>query len=207
MRDTPGSARSFFGKISSFKEYLSHIGIPYIDALLENINSRFSDSVVKLIVATSIFNPAQLPAEESLSSYGLQDIQELADFYGNKASIEYLNEHTSLPLLNREELISEWKIFRLALYNEKEKLVRFKNSTPSTQQVLASMQSSDSYKCIFLLSFKILNIILSIPVGTATVGRSFSQIEMTKTRLRNRLSDVNLSRLKLDLARTQFCVI
>ena len=149
------------------------------------------------LVATSIFNPAQLPAEESLSSYGLQDIQELADFYGNKASIEYLNEHTSLPLLNREELISEWKIFRLALYNEKEKLVRFKNSTPSTQQVLASMQSSDSYKCIFLLSFKILNIILSIPVGTATVGRSFSQIEMTKTRLRNRLSDVNLSRLKL----------
>eukprot|EP00800_Vazella_pourtalesii_P022114 TRINITY_DN8509_c0_g1_i1.p1 TRINITY_DN8509_c0_g1~~TRINITY_DN8509_c0_g1_i1.p1 ORF type:complete len:111 (-),score=3.82 TRINITY_DN8509_c0_g1_i1:78-410(-) len=48
-RHTPGSARSFFGKISSFKEYLSHIGIPYIDALLENINSRFSDSVVKLL--------------------------------------------------------------------------------------------------------------------------------------------------------------
>ena len=109
-RHTPGSARSFFAKISSIKEYLSHIGIPYIDALLENINSRFSDSVVKLIVATSIFNPAQLPAEESLSYRGLQEIQELTDFYGNEASIEYFNEtHTSLPLLDREELISEWK--------------------------------------------------------------------------------------------------
>ena len=153
--------RSFFAKISSIKEYLSHIGIPYIDALLENTNSRFSDSVVKLLVATSIFNPAQLPAEESLSYCGLQEIQELTDFYGNEASVEYFNEtHTSLPLLDREELISEWKIFRRALYNEKEKLLRFKNSTPSTQQVLALMQSSNSYKCIFPQSFKILNIIL-----------------------------------------------
>ena len=42
---------------------------------------------------------------------------------------------------------------------------------------------------------KLLNIMLTIPVGTATVERSFSQMKMIKTRLRNRLSDANLQHL------------
>ena len=43
--------------------------------------------------------------------------------------------------------------------------------------------------------FKLMNIILALPVGTATVERSFSQMKMIKTRLRNRLNDSNLTRL------------
>ena len=36
---------------------------------------------------------------------------------------------------------------------------------------------------------------LSIPVGTASVERSFSRMKMIKTRLRNRLGEQNLSHL------------
>ena len=36
---------------------------------------------------------------------------------------------------------------------------------------------------------------LTLPVGTATVERSFSQMKMIKTRLRNQLSDANLQHL------------
>ena len=43
--------------------------------------------------------------------------------------------------------------------------------------------------------FKLLNILLTLPVGTATVERSFSQMKLVKTRLRNRVSDINLARL------------
>ena len=42
---------------------------------------------------------------------------------------------------------------------------------------------------------KLLNILLTLPVGTATVERSFSDMKMIKTRLRNRLSDDNLQHL------------
>ena len=42
---------------------------------------------------------------------------------------------------------------------------------------------------------KLLNIMLTLPVGTATVERSFSQMKMIKTRLRNQLSDANLQHL------------
>ena len=38
-------------------------------------------------------------------------------------------------------------------------------------------------------------ICMTIPVGTASVERSFSQIKMIKTRLRNRLGEDNLSNL------------
>ncbi len=37
--------------------------------------------------------------------------------------------------------------------------------------------------------------LLALPVGTATVERSFSHMKMIKTRLRNRLSDENLTHL------------
>ncbi len=38
-------------------------------------------------------------------------------------------------------------------------------------------------------------VLLALPVGTATVERSFSHMKMIKTRLRNRLSDENLTHL------------
>ena len=39
------------------------------------------------------------------------------------------------------------------------------------------------------------NVCLTIPVGTASVERSFSQLKMIKSRLRNRLGEANLSYL------------
>ncbi len=41
--------------------------------------------------------------------------------------------------------------------------------------------------------FCLINVLLSIPVSTATVERSFSQMKLVKNRLRNRLSDVSLA--------------
>ena len=57
------------------------------------------------------------------------------------------------------------------------------------------MESTNAYTDIFPEIFKLLNILLTLPVGTATVERSFSQMKLIKTRLRSRISDVNLARL------------
>ncbi len=43
--------------------------------------------------------------------------------------------------------------------------------------------------------FSLMNILLAIPVSTATVERSFSQMKLVKNRLRSRLSDVSLTQL------------
>ena len=196
-----GSARSKFRSVQDVKEYTEKIATPYIDTLMANIKRRFSNEAVKLLTATSIFNPALLPAAEgSLSSYGNEEIRNLADFYGKEATIEYNGiTYKSPPLLEHKELESEWKVFRRALYREK-KIIMWSNNlstSPSMQAVLQSMQTSEAYKGIFPQTFSLLNIILSLPIGTATVERSFSDMKMIKTRLRNRLSDCNLSRLML----------
>lgn len=61
--------------IRTIKEYRHEVAIPYLDQLTENIKSRFLDKAVKVLVATAIFNPSLLPQEESMDSYGLQEIQ------------------------------------------------------------------------------------------------------------------------------------
>ena len=167
---------------------------------------------MKLLVATSIFNPAQLPTEDAMSTHGLQEIESLANFYGREATVVYHDvSYTSPPLLDQKELISEWKIFRRALYKEK-LIIQTKEllTNPTMQEVLQSMQTTEAYRGIFPQTFTLLNILLAIPVGTASVERSFSQMKMLKTRLRNRLSDSNLSQLlKIavegqELSRVQF---
>ena len=76
-----GSRRSNWSSITSVCEYRTLVAIPYIDSLLENIRNRFSDRSLKIVTAMSIFNPAMLPSEESLSSYGNEQIKLLAGFY------------------------------------------------------------------------------------------------------------------------------
>ena len=84
-----------------------------------------------------------------------------------------------------------------ALCKEKELLITSKklSKPPSLQDVLLPMQVTEAYKGIFPQIFKLIDIILALPIGTATVERSFSDMKMIKTRLRNRLSDCNLDRL------------
>ena len=67
--------------------------------------------------------------------------------------------------------------------------------SPSMQDILAEMEKSHTYEGIFPETWKLLNIMLALPVSTASVERSFSQMKLIKTRLRSRLSDMNLEHL------------
>ena len=51
------------------------------------------------------------------------------------------------------------------------------------------------YEGVFPKTWKLLNIMMALPVSTATIERTFSQMKLIKTRLRNRLSDSNLEHL------------
>ena len=112
---THGSARSRWSSITTTAEYRTLVAIPYIDSLLLNI---------KIVTAMSIFSLSLLPAEASLPSYGSKLIKILAEFYGKEAEVEYaLTTSTSPPLLDGDELLSEWKIFRQALLVEKKAIM------------------------------------------------------------------------------------
>ena len=103
------------------------------------------------------------------------------------------------PLVDASELLSKWKIFRRALVVEKKSLMERKNSpilSPTMQDILEEMMKSKTYEGVFPETWKLLNIMMALPVSTATVEITFSQMKLIKTRLRNRLSDSNLEHLK-----------
>lgn len=182
----------------SVSQFQVSVAVPYIDKLLSNMDSRFSDGVVKLLVSSSVYNPASLPSEENLTEYGKEEIKALAQFYGSEAKISYEGQdYTSPPLLDKDNLIGEWQVFKRALkqetklFMEKNKLTKM----PTMSEVKVHMESTGAYTGIFPETFKLLNIILVLPVGTASVERSFSYMKLIKTRIRNSITDQNLGRL------------
>jgi len=193
------SSRSGMGSTRTVSEFRSGVATPYIDALVDNIKRRFSDEAIKVLVSASIFNPASLPTDPSaLPAYGRTQIQALAEFYGQEATVVFNDTtYTSPSLIDGDELVTEWRLFKRALLQEKVAIMEKSSLSrqPTMQEVKTNMESSEAYTGIFVQTFKLLNIILALPVGTATVERSFSQMKMIKTRLRNRLSDCNLARL------------
>ena len=121
---THESARRRWSSITTTAEYRTLVAIPYVDSLLLNIKSRFTDKAVKIVTAMSIFSPSPLPTEASLPSYGSEQIKILAEFYGKEAEVEHaVTTYTSPPLLDGDELLSEWKIFRWALLVEKKPIM------------------------------------------------------------------------------------
>ena len=185
---------------TTLESFRNTVVIPYVDKLVENIQSRFSGEGVAVVVAMSIFNPVASPKADdpSFLTYGKEEIKQLAAFYGHEAEVKFQGEMFKFPpVVDGEVLTSEWPVFRRALLHEKQAFMSSKNLTksPTFQQLYPAIQSSDAYGGIFPEMLKLMNIILALPVGTATVERSFSQMKMIKTRLRNRLNDSNLTRL------------
>ena len=163
---------------NTMAEFRDAVAIPYIDFLISNINSHFSEGVVKLLVCSSVFNPASIPTEElALNEYGKEELKVLVDFYGKEATLEF-EETTYISLLvDTEEVMAEWRVFKRAFakaFMEKNKLTK----PPTLQDVKAEMESTSAYTDIFPEIFKLMNLILALPVGTASVERSFSKMKL-----------------------------
>ena len=93
------------------------MAIPYLDTLIANINRRFSDEVVDLVVAASVFNPALLSDDATLlRAYGNSKLSTLGNFYGENAEVTFEGvTYSSLAIINKEELLGEWQVFKRAV--------------------------------------------------------------------------------------------
>ena len=70
-----------------------------------------------------------------------------------------------------------------------------KQPKDNLQLQLKDLASNEMMKTMFPNLSTLATISLSIPVATASVERSFSQMKLIKTRLRSRLCDTSLSHL------------
>ena len=130
------------------------------------------------MLAMAIFDPRKVPSADStqLPTYGKKSIDVLLDHYGKDKPALTLNDEETMKLaIITSEVHSEWMTFRTLLA---------KKPAESTTLQLKELITND-----------MLVIGLTIPVSTASVERSFSQMKLIKTRLRNSLSKGTLPQL------------
>ena len=87
----------------------------------------------------------------------------LLNFYGKKAS----------PCVDSEEILEKMQL----------------SKPPTLQEIKMELEFGDGCGDIFPEMFKLLNILLVLPVGIASVERFFRQMKLVKTRLRSRLNE------------------
>ena len=120
-----------------------------------------------------------------LSCCGEDCIDTILKHYWKDLTAEsVLAEESVKPALVSSDITSEWKMYRRYIAQQPKEDMKAQLKELTTNSMLIAMFPNLSI---------IANICLSIPVGTASVERSFSQMKMIKTRLRNRLEEMSLS--------------
>ena len=170
--------------ISTFQE---KIGQCFIHQLRDNITSRFTSS--DMVSSFSIFVPRKVPATSSplFSLYGEGAIDTLIDHYAQVCPAETVHGVQFV----KEGIISldvrtEWETYRQLLSKQPKDNLKTQLQELSTNDTLISLLPN---------LHKLACCCLSLPIGTASVERSFSQMKLIKTRLRNRLGELSLSHL------------
>ena len=95
------------------------------------------------------------------------NLHALLDFYVEHVEVEFGGStYSSPPLVDREEVCAEWKIFKRAIVREKKNLIEKKkkklSKPPSLQELMKEMESSGGYAALFPEIFKLIKNIARI---------------------------------------------
>ncbi len=150
---------------------------PYLDRLVSNLEKRFEDKCI--MAAFNIFDPSKVssnPTPEFNSlSYGNKDVEDLA------------KQYTGI-LPEAEECVEEWTSFRQYMTDN---CTLLKHADVIKELCSSSSALASVYPAMSILA----NICRVIPIHTAEVERTFSQLKLIKTNIRNRMSEKTLDSL------------
>ncbi|XP_065831995.1 zinc finger protein 862-like [Oscarella lobularis] len=170
---------------AQFKE---QIKMPFLTNLIDNINRRFAES--NILAAFSIFNASLLPYTQRPSPN--EEERRLSMQYGNN-NVSVLAEQflPSGAIEGVDECLQEW--FTLKAYMRKNWVSS--DSSMSQKEVIEKLCKDFTLIQIFPNLSQLARICRTLPIHTADVERSFSQLKLVKTRIRNRLKEDTLDAL------------
>ena len=152
--------------------FQSRVTEPFYTKLKENITNHFvSQDVVSCF---SIFDPKKTPNSLENCTYGEDQVKVLLEHYGSELPAEtVVGDEFLMPavITSSSDLPTEWKTFRRYITNQPREDIKEQLKELSTNSMMQTM-----FPNLSILA----NVCLTIPVGTASVERSFSHMKMVK---------------------------
>lgn len=139
-----------------------------IDFQQEELHSRFSDRAVELLTLSSALDP-----KDSFRSFKADDIYKLAEkFYPGDFSAQELHY-----------LRSQLEHYKLDVIHH----MSFQNMT-TINELCCGLVETNKVQHYNLID-RLIRLVLTLPVSTATAERSFSAMKLIKTALRNKMEE------------------
>ncbi|XP_052295669.1 uncharacterized protein LOC107177821 isoform X1 [Citrus sinensis] len=163
-----GRARRQEDNFTVAEHYRVNLFYAVIDCQLQELSSRFNEHAVQLLILSSALDP-----RECRESFRIGDVCQLADKF-------YPADFTDVDKMNLKIQLEHYE-YNVVQHPEFKSL--------STISDLSQWLVSTRKATIFPLVYRIIVLVLTLPVSTATTERSFSAMRIVKTRLRNKMED------------------
>jgi hypothetical protein len=142
-----------------------------IDWLVQELDSRFSETTSQLLVCSAAFNP-----RDSFHAFDGETLMSLAKLYPN----DFTND-------DLRDLSHDLRLYIADVREDN----RFSNIS-TIGELSQKMVEIGKYR-LYRLVYRLLKLVLVLPIATATVDRCFSGMKIVKTSSSNRMGDQHLS--------------
>jgi hypothetical protein len=161
----------FFGKVQNLHRFKIEMFLSVIDRQLRELNDRFDEVNTDLLVCVASFNPTN-----SFGSFDKEMLVKLAQFYPNDFSA---NDIMHLPI----------QLDRFIIDMRRDERFREVNTIAELSVKLVDTNKHINYTLVY----KLLKLVLVLPVATASVENVFSTMNYVKNKQRNRIGDEYLN--------------
>jgi hypothetical protein len=164
-------AKRFYKDAINYHRFHADMFLGVIDRQLQELNSRFDEVNTGLLRCMASFSPAK-----SFSAFDVENLVKLAEFYPHDFEFEEL---VQLP-------------FQLKRYiNDVSKDENFANLRSLAE--LSMMLVKTDRVLRYDIVYKLLKLVLVLPVATAGVERVFSSMNFIKNKLRSKMGQIFLN--------------
>ncbi|XP_021758486.1 zinc finger MYM-type protein 1-like [Chenopodium quinoa] len=164
-----GRSKHFFAKVTNLHRFPVEMYLSVIDLQLQELNNRFDEKNMELLICMSCLNPVN-----SFAAFDKKKLMRLAELYPE----EFPTNDMTMTALRHE----------LGFYiNDMRTDARFGDlkGINELSMMLVETNKHTSYKLVYLL----IRLALILPVATASVERVFSSMTYVKNKLRNSMGD------------------
>ncbi|XP_059627222.1 uncharacterized protein LOC132270015 [Cornus florida] len=163
-----GQSRYLQENITLEHHYRIDIFYGTIDSQLQELNNRFSEKAMKLVILSSALDP-----RDGYKLFNVEDICTLVDEF-------YPQDFTDQERIILTFQLQRYKVEVLAHSHLK--------NMSTISELYRGLVETEKLKIYFLID-RLIRLVLTLPVSTATTERAFSTMKLVKTQLRNRMED------------------